>query len=45
MTASFWMSFSVRVWTAESFERSAEGKAVGFDLVVIAVDDVSMQAH
>ena len=45
MTASFWMSSSVRVWTAESFERSGEGKAVGFDLVVMAVDDVSMEEH
>lgn len=37
------MSSSVNVCTAERFERRAEGNAVGFDLVVIVVADVSMQ--
>lgn len=35
------VSSSVKVWTADRFARRAEGKAEGFDLVVIVVDDVS----
>ena len=45
MTASFWTSSSVRVWTADRFERRAEGKAVGFEVVVMALEDVSKQSH
>ena len=41
MIASFWTSSSVKVWTADRFERSADGNAVGLDVVVMVVDDVS----
>ena len=37
------MSASVNVCTAERFDRNAEGKAEGFDLDVITVDERSMR--
>ena len=38
------MSDSVNVCTAERFDRNAEGKAEGFDLVVITVDEGSVSS-
>ena len=43
MVAEVCTSASVNVCTAECFERKAEGKAVGFDFVVITVDEVSVR--
>lgn len=43
MTASFWTSSSVKVCTADRFERRAEGKAEGFDRVVIVLAEVSVE--
>lgn len=41
MVAVVRVSSSVKVWTADRFERRAEGKAEGFDFVVIIVEEVS----
>ena len=42
MTASFWTSSSVKVCTADRFERRTEGKAEGFERVVIVLAEVSV---
>ena len=42
MTASFWTSSSVKVCTADSFERRTEGKAEGFERVVIVLAELSI---
>lgn len=42
MIASFWTSSSVKVCTADRFERRTEGKAEGFERVVIVLAEVSV---
>lgn len=37
------VSSSVKVCTADRFDRRADGNAEGFDLVIIVVDDVSVR--
>ena len=41
MIASVCTSSAVRVWTADFFDLNADGNALGFDVVVIDLDDVS----
>lgn len=43
--AAVWTSSSVKVWTADRFERNADGKAEGFEVVVIEVEEVSMKCN
>ena len=42
IVASVCTSSAVNVCTAESLDRKADGNALGFDLVVIAFDEVSI---
>lgn len=45
MVAVVLVSSSVKVWTADRFDRRAEGNADGFDLVVMVVDEVSSRSQ
>ena len=42
MIASFWTSSSVKVCTADRFERKTDGKAEGFERVIIVLAEVSV---
>jgi hypothetical protein len=41
MVASVWRLASSTVWTSDRLSRSDEGKAVGFEWVIITLEDVS----
>ena len=45
MVASVCTSSAPKVWTADRLDRRAEGKAEGFDWVVVVLEEASINIH